>query len=220
MTLPEVPLFQGISKEELSTLLPCLEAAERSYKKGQVVLSEGEPTQWMGVVLQGLVILSCPDIWGKNTILGSAGPGSVFAEAYACVPGEPLMIRVSAAEDSRVLMLNLQKVLSGCGSCPCHAQLVRNLLRVCAGKSLQLSRRILHTSPKSIRGRLESYFSECVKKSGSLSFTIPFSRQQLADYLGVDRSAMSSELSRMRREGRILVERNRFTMLPGNHPDE
>lgn len=220
MTLPEVPLFQGISKEELSTLLPCLEAAERSYKKGQVILSEGEPTQWMGVVLQGLVILSCPDIWGKNTILGSAGPGSVFAEAYACVPGEPLMIRVSAAEDSRVLMLNLQKDLSGCGSCPCHAQLVRNLLRVCAGKSLQLSRRILHTSPKSIRGRLESYFSECVKKSGSLSFTIPFNRQQLADYLGVDRSAMSSELSRMRREGRILVERNRFTMLPGTHPDE
>ena len=220
MTLPEVPLFQGISKEELSTLLPCLDAAERSYKRGQVILSEGEPTQWMGVVLQGLVILSCPDIWGKNTILGSAGPGSVFAEAYACVPGEPLMIRVSAAEDSRVLMLNLQKVLSGCGSCPCHAQLVRNLLRVCAGKSLQLSRRILHTSPKSIRGRLESYFSECVKKSGSLSFTIPFNRQQLADYLGVDRSAMSSELSRMRREGRILVERNRFTMLPGTHPDE
>ncbi len=220
MTLPEVPLFQDISKEELSTLLPCLDAAERSYKRGQVILSEGEPTQWMGVVLQGLVILSCPDIWGKNTILGSAGPGSVFAEAYACVPGEPLMIRVSAAEDSRVLMLNLQKVLSGCGSCPCHAQLVRNLLRVCAGKSLQLSRRILHTSPKSIRGRLESYFSECVKKSGSLSFTIPFNRQQLADYLGVDRSAMSSELSRMRREGRILVERNRFTMLPGTHPDE
>ena len=220
MTLPEVPLFQEISKEELSTLLPCLDAAERSYKRGQVILSEGEPTQWMGVVLQGLVILSCPDIWGKNTILGSAGPGSVFAEAYACVPGEPLMIRVSAAEDSRVLMLNLQKVLSGCGSCPCHAQLARNLLRVCAGKSLQLSRRILHTSPKSIRGRLESYFSECVKKSGSLSFTIPFNRQQLADYLGVDRSAMSSELSRMRREGRILVERNRFTMLPGTHPDE
>ena len=220
MTLPEVPLFQDISKEELFTLLPCLDAAERSYKRGQVILSEGEPTQWMGVVLQGLVILSCPDIWGKNTILGSAGPGSVFAEAYACVPGEPLMIRVSAAEDSRVLMLNLQKFLSGCGSCPCHAQLVRNLLRVCAGKSLQLSRRILHTSPKSIRGRLESYFSECVKKSGSLSFTIPFNRQQLADYLGVDRSAMSSELSRMRREGRILVERNRFTMLPGTHPDE
>lgn len=220
MTLPEVPLFQGISKEELSTLLPCLEAAERSYKKGQVILSEGEPTQWMGVVLQGLVILSCPDIWGRNTILGSAGTGSVFAEAYACVPGEPLMIRVSAAEDSQVLMLNLQRVLSGCGSCPCHTQLVQNLLRVCAGKSLQLSRRILHTSPKSIRGRLESYFSECVKKSGSLSFTIPFNRQQLADYLGVDRSAMSSELSRMRREGRILVERNRFTMLPGTHPDE
>lgn len=215
MDLTQTPLFSGISPADLSALLTCLTAVEKRYSKGAVILAEGEPTQWMGVVLEGRAIISCTDVWGKSSILGFAGPGEVFGEAYACVPGEALLISVSAGEDSRVLFLNVGKILTICGNaCPFHAKLIRNLLTISAEKNLQLSRRIFHTTPKTIRGRLQSYFSECAKKSGNLTFTLPFNRQQLADYLGVDRSAMSSELSKMQQEGLIQVQRGTVTMIP------
>lgn len=215
MDLTQTSLFSGISQADLSALLSCLAAVERRYSKGAVILAEGEPTQWMGLVLEGRAIISCADVWGKSSILGFAEPGSVFGEAYACVPGEALLISVCAAEETRVLFLNVGKLLTVCGNaCPFHARLIRNLLTISAGKNLQLSRRIFHTTPKSIRGRLQSYFSECAKKSGSLTFKLPFNRQQLADYLGVDRSAMSSELSKMQRDGLIQVQGGTITMLP------
>lgn len=215
MDLTQTSLFSGISQADLSALLSCLAAVERRYSKGAVILAEGEPTQWMGLVLEGRAIISCADVWGKSSILGFAEPGAVFGEAYACVPGEALLISVCAAEETRVLFLNVGKLLTVCGNaCPFHARLIRNLLTISAGKNLQLSRRIFHTTPKSIRGRLLSYFSECAKKSGSLTFTLPFNRQQLADYLGVDRSAMSSELSKMQRDGLIQVQGGTITMLP------
>lgn len=215
MDLTQTSLFSGISQADLSNLLSCLAAVERRYSKGAVILAEGEPTQWMGLVLEGRAIISCADVWGKSSILGFAEPGAVFGEAYACVPGEALLISVCAAEETRVLFLNVGKLLTVCGNaCPFHARLIRNLLSISAGKNLQLSRRIFHTTPKSIRGRLLSYFSECAKKSGSLTFTLPFNRQQLADYLGVDRSAMSSELSKMQRDGLIQVQGGTITMLP------
>lgn len=215
MDLTQTSLFSGISQADLSALLSCLAAVERRYSKGAVILAEGEPTQWMGLVLEGRAIISCADVWGKSSILGFAEPGAVFGEAYACVPGEALLISVCAAEETRVLFLNVGKLLTVCGNaCPFHARLIRNLLSISAGKNLQLSRRIFHTTPKSIRGRLLSYFSECAKKSGSLTFTLPFNRQQLADYLGVDRSAMSSELSKMQRDGLIQVQGCTITMVP------
>lgn len=215
MDLTQTSLFSGISQADLSNLLSCLAAVERRYSKGAVILAEGEPTQWMGLVLEGRAIISCADVWGKSSILGFAEPGAVFGEAYACVPGEALLISVCAAEETRVLFLNVGKLLTVCGNaCPFHARLIRNLLSISAGKNLQLSRRIFHTTPKSIRGRLQSYFSECAKKSGSLTFKLPFNRQQLADYLGVDRSAMSSELSKMQRDGLIQVRGGTITMLP------
>lgn len=215
MDLTQTSLFSGISQADLSALLSCLAAVERRYSKGAVILAEGEPTQWMGLVLEGRAIISCADVWGKSSILGFAEPGAVFGEAYACVLGEALLISVCAAEETRVLFLNVGKLLTVCGNaCPFHARLIRNLLSISAGKNLQLSRRIFHTTPKSIRGRLLSYFSECAKKSGSLTFTLPFNRQQLADYLGVDRSAMSSELSKMQRVGLIQVQGGTITMLP------
>ena len=215
MDLTQTSLFSGISQADLSALLSCLAAVERRYSKGAVILAEGEPTQWMGLVMEGRAIISCADVWGKSSILGFAEPGAVFGEAYACVPGEALLISVCAAEETRVLFLNVGKLLTVCGNaCPFHARLIRNLLSISAGKNLQLSRRIFHTTPKSIRGRLLSYFSECAKKSGSLTFKLPFNRQQLADYLGVDRSAMSSELSKMQRDGLIQVQGGTITMVP------
>lgn len=211
MKLSETQLFQGIAESEISSLLHCLGAVKRQYKKGECILQEGEPTELIGIVLSGLALVENSDAWGNNSILGSAEPGSVFAEAYACIPEEPLHSSVRAAEDTTVLFMNVGKVLSVCNNaCGFHTKLVRNLLTVCAHKNLQLSRRISHTSAKSIRGRLIAYFSECAKTAGGLTFQIPYNRQQLADYLGVDRSALCNELSKMQRDGLIRYTRNYF----------
>lgn len=211
--LSKIPIFHGIEEPEIASLLQCLQATERTYQKGETILSEGSVTENMGVVLSGMALISCGDIWGNTSVLGHVTPGSVFAEVYACIPGEPLLITVSAAEDTTVLFMNVGRILSTCtNACPFHTRLARNLLTVCAHKSLQLSQRILHTSSKSIRGRLMSYFSQCAKQAGNHTFQIPYNRQQLADYLGVDRSAMCHELSKMQKEGLISYEKNRFSL--------
>lgn len=211
--LSKIPIFQGIEEPEIASLLQCLQATERTYQKGETILSEGSVTENMGIVLSGMALISCGDIWGNTSVLGHVTPGSVFAEVYACIPGEPLLITVSAAEDTTVLFMNVGRILSTCtNACPFHTRLARNLLTVCAHKSLQLSQRILHTSSKSIRGRLMSYFSQCAKQAGNHIFHIPYNRQQLADYLGVDRSAMCHELSKMQKEGLISYEKNRFLL--------
>ena len=167
----------------------------------------------MGLVLSGGVNIEIDDLWGNKTILGHVDAGQLFAETYACIPGEPLMVSVVASEKSSVLFLNAGKLITTCqSSCTHHNKLIQNLLQISAQKNLALSRRSLHTSSKTIRGRLLSYLSEQAKRSGSYRFTIPFNRQQLADYLGVDRSAMSNELSKMQREGILLYHRNSFVL--------
>ena len=124
-----------------------------------------------------------------------------------------MLVTVFAAEDTSILFMNVGRVLTTCtNACPFHTKLARNLLTVCAHKSLQLSQRIQHTSSKSIRGRLMSYFSECAKCFGSNSFIIPYNRQQLADYLNVDRSALCNELAKMQGDGIIEYEKNRFSL--------
>lgn len=214
VTIPQSPLFAGIQPQELTSLLQCLGAKQQNYPKGTALLQEGQTTQQIGVVVSGLAVMEYQDIQGGNTVLGSAGPGMVFGEAYACIPQEPLLITVRAAEDTVVLWLQIGRMLTTCPStCPFHTQLIRNLLTVTAEKNLALSRRSLHTSSKTIRGRLLSYFSQCVKQTGKNRFTLPYNRQQLADYLGVDRSALSNELSKMQRDGLLRYHKNQVEML-------
>ena len=213
MNLSNTQLFRGLEEAEITSLLGCLNATTRSFQKGEVILSEGNITENIGILLSGLAVISCNDIWGNTSILGHVAPGSVFAEVYACIPGEPMLVTVSAAEDTSILFMNVGRVLTTCtNACPFHTRLVRNLLTVCAHRNLQLSQRIQHTSSKSIRGRLMSYFSECSKHAGSNSFLIPYNRQQLADYLNVDRSTMCNELSKMQRDGIIEYDKNRISL--------
>lgn len=213
MNLSNTQLFYGLKEDEITSLLGCLNAEKRSYKKGEVILSEGSTTENSGIVLSGMVMISCCDIWGNNSILGNATPGSIFAEVYACIPGQPLLVTVSAAEDTSILFMNVGRILTTCSNaCPFHARLAQNLLTVCAHKNLQLSQRIQHTSSKSVRGRLMSYFSECAKHFGSNSFLVPYNRQQLADYLNVDRSALCNELSKMQKDGMIEYTRNHILL--------
>lgn len=194
-------------------MLACLGAEERRFGKGEMIYRTGDVVTALGMVLTGRVLIESNDLWGNATVLDSVAPGRIFAETYACALGEPLMVDVVAAEPAEVLFLNVERVLKVCSNaCDYHNRLIRNLLFISAQKNLNLSRKIFHTAPKSIRGRLLSYLSHQAVRNGSNCFTIPFNRQQLADYLNVDRSALSNELSKMQKEGLLKVDRNKFEL--------
>ena len=206
-------LFRGTTPQEADAMLNCLGAYTRSYTKGEMICRAGEPFNTMAMVLSGGVTIESDDVWGNRSILSHVGVGEVFAETYACLPGEPLLVNAVASEMSEILFMEMGKLLTLCPSgCSYHNRLIQNLLTLTARKNLTLSRRILHTSAKSIRGRLLSYFSEQALLQGGYRFSIPFNRQQLADYLGVDRSALSNELSKLKREGLIAYEKNTFIL--------
>lgn len=211
--LEKTVLFQGCHTEAIRTMLSCLGAETKTFEKDAILYTAGTIVTHLGLVLSGSVQIINDDLWGNRSILDSIGPGRVFAETYAGLPGEPLMVSVLAAEPCEILFLNAAKITQTCPiACPHHAALIRNLLQIASQKNLNLSRRIFHTTPKSIRGRLLSYLSFQAVSCGSQEFTIPFNRQQLADYLSVDRSALSNELSKMQREGLITVRKNQFRL--------
>lgn len=211
--LSKTVLFRGISPDEVKSMMSCLQAFTKSYPRGTIIHHAGNAIHSVGMVLSGSVSIESDDIWGNKSILDRVAPGQIFAENYACLPNELLMVNVVAVESTEILFLNTEKMFTVCSNtCMFHSKLVRNMLSISAQKSLNLSRRIMHTSSKSIRGRLLSYLSFQATKHGSLEFEIPFNRQQLADYLSVDRSAMSNELSKMQRDGLLKVERNRFIL--------
>lgn len=207
-------LFHGMPPEEIQVMLDCLKAESRKYQRGAAVYHAGDIVRAIGLVLSGSVSIENDDVWGNKSILDKIGPGQVFAETYACVPDEPLMVSVVAAEDAEILFLEVSQALyTSSNTCGFQSKLIRNLLSISARKNLHLSRRIFHTSSKSIRGRLLSYLSFQAAQQGSNDFKIAFNRQQLADYLSVDRSAMSNELSKMQKDGLLRVNRSHFTLL-------
>ena len=201
----ESPLFAGIGREELEALLEGLPWARRRYVRGETVCEAGEAVKALGVVAAGSVHIESCDAWGERSLLGAVEAGQIFAEAYACLPGEPLMVRVVAAGDAEVIFLKAEALLR-------EPPLARNLVELLARKNLQLSRRMRCTAPRTIRRRLMVYLSEEAAQQGSRSFAIPFNRQELADYLEVDRSALSTEISKMRREGWLRAQGNNFVL--------
>ncbi|HJA35266.1 MAG TPA: Crp/Fnr family transcriptional regulator [Firmicutes bacterium] len=211
--LTKTPLFQGIAPKELEQMLECLGASARQYGKGQTIYHVGETVEQMGVVVTGSVHVVQDDVWGNRSIWAQVGPGQVFAETYASLPGEVLNVGVEAVEETQVLFLDVGRVLQVCpGGCPFHSRLLRNLLQVMALKNLNLTRKISHITPRSIRERMLAYLSNEAVRQGTMDFRIPFNRQQLADYLSVDRSALSAELSKMKREGLLDYQKNHFML--------
>ncbi|MBC8536514.1 Crp/Fnr family transcriptional regulator [Feifania hominis] len=211
--LSKTALFRGAAADELPQILACLGAVSRTYGKAQTIYRAGELVTSLGLVLTGRVQIEADDLWGNRSVLDSLGPGAVFAETYACIPGERLMVNVVAAQPAEILFLQAARILEGGGEdCAHRGLLIRNLFAISAQKNLSLSRRIFHTSSKSIRGRLLSYLSAQAARQGSREFTIPFNRQQLADYLSVERSALSHELGKMARDGLLRTEKNHFIL--------
>ena len=208
------PLFAGISREELSSLLNCLQARVLRFGKGEPVFLEGDPAGFVGFVLEGAVQIVRDDYYGSRSILGHGEAGDLFAEAYACADVSVMPVSGYALRESRVMFLECQKMMTVCsGACGFHNRLVKNLLQVMAGKNLNLSRKIQFMSRKTTRQKLMAYLLEEAKQAGSPEFTIPFDRQTLADYLGVERSAMSTELGKLRKEGILVTTGSRFKLL-------
>lgn len=164
----------------------------------------------MGLVLSGSVQIVHHDLWGNRSILGIVESGGVFVEAYACIPDEPLMVDVIAGSDCEILFINVPELFQSGFVCKKQSRLIQNFVIISAQKNLQLSRHSLHTSPKTIRGRLLSFFFQQIFTQGSNKIVIPFDRQQLADYLNLDRSALSKELGKMKKEGLIDFWKNTF----------
>ena len=211
--LSKTLLFRGTTPQEVQSILECLQAEKKHYQKSDVIYHAGDSVTSLGMVLSGSVSIENDDLWGNKSILDRIGPGQVFAETYACVSGEALMVSVVAAEASDILFMNVSRLLRICPhACEHHGKLIRNLLTISAQKNLNLSRRIFHTSSKSIRGRLLSYLSFQAVRQGRRDFTIPFNRQQLADYLCVERAAMSAELSRLQKQGLLTTNKNHFIL--------
>ncbi|MCI2046848.1 MAG: Crp/Fnr family transcriptional regulator [Faecalibacterium sp.] len=214
--LSDTMLFHGTTEKEAEAMLACLGSYTKRYEKGELIYRCGETAEALGLVLSGSVLIESDDLWGNNSLLGRVKAGQIFAETYACIPGEPMLVNVSACEKTEILFLNTSRLFAACeNACAYHSRLIQNLAQIFAQKNLGLSRRILHTSAKTIRGRLLSYLSEQAKITGHCQFTIPFNRQQLADYLSVDRSALSNELSKMQREGVISYHKNSFALKRG-----
>ena len=209
--LYETDLFGGIEEEDLASMLACLHTREARYRKCELIFQEGDVIQEAGIVLSGKVHIVQDDFWGNRHIVSAVPAGSMFGEAYACLGNEKLRVDVRAETDCHVLFLNLQKAMHVCkNTCPFHQRLVKNILYAIAGKNLDLAAKIQHTSRRSIREKVLSYLSEESRKTGSSYFSVPFTRQQMADFLAVDRSALSKELSRMQQDGLIEYERNQF----------
>ncbi|MDR0862750.1 MAG: Crp/Fnr family transcriptional regulator [Oscillospiraceae bacterium] len=207
------PLFQGIAESDLSSLLACLSSVRRRFAKGDFVFSADDAAAQVGVVLEGGVNIIQEDYWGNRVILSHVETGELFGEAFACAGVPKLPVSVVAAEASVILLIDLARIVTTCSSaCAFHAGMLQNLLQILARKNLSLIRKMEHVTRRTTREKLLSYLSARAKEVGYPSFDVPFNRQEMADYLAVDRSAMSAELSKMQSDGLLTYARSHFEL--------
>ena len=212
--LQKCGLFAGIAEEQLLTMLSCLGATVRAYEKNQVVLAEGEGADRIGVVLSGAVQLVRVDYYGNRSILTELQPGGMFGESFACADVQNMPVDVVATEKSEVLFINAKRILHMCSSaCGFHNRLIYNLMKLVATKNLIFHQKLEIISKRSTREKLMAYLMIQAKQQNSNSFTVLFDRQELADYLEVDRSGLSAEIGKLRKEGILECRKNHFTLL-------
>lgn len=207
-------MFNGINESEIEGMLKCLNARTMLYKKNEYILRNGETVNSIGMVLEGLALVEKEDIWGNRTIISEISPGSLYAESYACLSKLPAEISVIASDNTTVMLFDIRRILTTCSSsCGFHTKLIQNLLYTIAQKNVLLTKKMEYISKKTIKEKLLAYLSSEAMKAGCPTFNIPFNRQELADFLSVDRSALSSEISRLQKKGIISCRKNAFTIL-------
>lgn len=212
--LKRTQLFAGLVDDEIVSMLSCLGARLCNYKKGEYVLRQGERLSDITVLVKGNLHIQKDDYWGNRSILGQISVGEMFGEAYVAPESGALINDVIATEDSAVIFFDVRRIITTCPSaCRFHSLVVQNMFFAISEKNRKLVQKLEHMSKRSTREKLISYLSGEAKKQGNSIFTIPFNRQQLADFLSVDRSAMSNELCKMRDEGLLEFEKSKFRLL-------
>lgn len=212
--LKRTKLFSGVGEEDIASLLSCLGARKKTYQKGEYILREGEHISDIFILVEGKIHIQKDDYWGNRSILSVISVGEMFGEAYSAPESGALLNDVVAVEDSTMIFFDVKRILTTCSSaCRFHNMIVQNMFFAISDKNRKLVQKLGHMSGRTTRTKLISYLSEEAKRQGSSAFTVPFNRQQLADYLCVDRSAMSNELCKMRDEGMIKFEKSRFELL-------
>lgn len=213
-SLARSALFSGLSETEISAVLPCLQARKLLLSKNQAAFREGDRAGQIGIVLSGTVQIEKTDYHGNRNLLSSVGPSGLFGEAFACAGAKALPVSVTAVEASEILLFDCSRIGAPCqNACGFHSRLIQNLLRILAEKNLILNQKIEVTSQRTTREKLLTYLAAEARRVGSNTFEIPYDRQALADYLGVDRSAMSAEIGKLRREGFLETNRRHFRLL-------
>lgn len=212
--LSRCPLFAGIDANDVATMLGCLDAKENKYEKGDAILSEGDSAGYLGIVLEGAAQIERVDYFGNRSILATVKPSEIFGESFACSDISEMPVSVIAMEDTKVFLIDIRQITQSCtNACAFHSRMIFNLLNVVAGKNLVLHRKIEITSKRTTREKLMAYLLMEGKNRGSNTFTIPYNRQELADYLEVDRSGLSTEISKLQKEKIITCKRNEFSLL-------
>lgn len=212
--IKKTPLFVGIEEHDIEKMLQCLQATSKKFKKGAFILVEESPIADVGIVLSGSVSIIKEDYWGNRVILAKVQAGELFGETFSCAELQKLPVSVVADESVEVLFINYKRIITTCSStCAFHTKLIENMVQVLAEKNIIFMQKMDVITKKTTREKLLAYLSAEAKKTGKNQFRIPFNRQELADYLAVDRSAMSKELGRLRDEGILEFKKNYFQLM-------
>ncbi len=212
--LKKCPLFTGIQEEQLYTMLHCLGAQMMAFDKKYTIFMEGKPAKYIGIILSGSAQIIRTDFYGNRSLLAEVGPSELFGEAFACAETKELPVTVIANEPSEVLLIDCAHILHTCqNNCGFHQQLIFNLMKDLAEKTLTFHRKLEITAQRTTRDKLLTYLTMQAKTARSNRFTIPFDRQELADYLEVDRSGLSAEISKLRTEGILRSHKSEFELL-------
>lgn len=211
--LAGLPLFENIDSRDIPSMLSCLQAQKRCYSKDFFIRNEGDPADFIGIVLEGTIQVLQYDFGGNRRIISSFSAGDLFAEAISCAEVPALPFSIQATSECVILFLNEQRILHPCdGGCPFHNRLIRNLLIIVARKNMQLNQKLRCISHKTTAEKLLHFLNEQAKQHRSCEFSIPYDRQALADYLGVERSAMAAEISKLQKQGVLETKRNWFRL--------
>lgn len=212
--LEECLLFKNINKDDLPSVLSSLNTKILNFKKDIIILNVEDKPQYIGIILSGSANIIQEDYWGNRTILSVLKTGELFAESFSYADISSVPISIIARENSNVLLIDCNKLITTCvSSCKFHTTLIQNLVKILANKNVILTRKIKHITQRSTREKVLSYLSECALLFKNNTFKIPFNRQELADYLSVERSALSNTLCKMRNEGLIKFYKNTFELL-------
>ena len=211
-TVKSNPLFQGIAFSDFEQVFNCLPVKTAHFKKDDVILLSGDTISFVGLILSGGVQIIKEDMDGRITIITELGASEIFGEVFACAEIAQSPVTILATENAEVLLMDYKRIITSCtAACPFHAKLIENMLKLIARKNLMLNQKIDILSKRTTREKLLSYFD--MQRGMARKFTIPYNREELAQYLCIDRSAMSNELCKMRDDGIIKFQKNHFEII-------